>query len=516
MNEQQLKEAEELLQPYLIKDADTPLHTYSILHNIYKNIILPIKPDICFSTALVVMLCHLSRPLNWFKFNIHLLQEPNKPHIPLNVYGTNILRSGGGKGITTNTMNTLLGFDKIKQQYIDFVTLPDDDKQYVDKLRLVANAEVQDGATTAGLRNINEVLTETLKELHITNSFGSVFFNLEEFADTLDNASAFDRDFLSTLKNLYDLGNAGAKAIREQIKGSFVNFGISFLASTTEKTLQENPQISRAFNNYLIGGNARRTLLSMPSMDEFEQLKQKIKQEPMSLLEWHEKTRYKEGEQLSYLERLIYGKVNMLAQYKRQGRFEILLKEDTYFYYRIYKAYCNHLKDNIHNDILRAEMEGRAWKALKISGILLLYCNNKDDLLLDAETFLEAVKIVEYYGHHLKRYLNSQVVDCAGKIVALLLDAQGHGITQSELAHNNEVLSYNSRNETPVKFFKNQLEDVEQLLNERGYDLLVERAGYRQKMLVYAAIKGDQYQNPKIKKQPPYTVYDNIPQKENS
>lgn len=513
MNTRQLEEAKQLLNNSLMEEEQVELHTYSILHNIYTSAILPIKDNICFSSALVVILCHLSRPLNWFKFNIYLHQEANKPHVPLNVYGTNILRSGGGKGVTTNTLNSLLGFDNIKRDYIKSIVTADDDKDSVNNLYLVADAELQDSATTAGLRGVNKLLTDSFNELCITNPFGSVFFNLEEFADTLDNASSFDRDFLSTLKNLYDLGNTGAKAINERIKEALTSFSVSFLASTTEKILQDNPKTSRAFNNYLVGGNARRTILSMPSDKEFRKMEQKrLENDNISLLEWHAKTRYKDDQTTTNIQKFLYAKINKLIKLKKQSETNIVLNEDTYFYYRVYKAYCNHIKDEINNDILCAEMEGRAWKALKISGILLLFCSDAEDLRLDVDTYLEAVKIVEYYGHHLKRYLNNRVASCADKIVELLLTANGYAITQTELAHNNEILSYNSKNETPVKFLKSQLDDVEQILNSRGYDLISDKVGYRKKVVVYAAVDGSRYQNVKIESNAPYKIIDNVPQ----
>ena len=514
MNIQQVNEAKQLLKDCLIEEERVELHTYSILHNIYTNAILPIKDNICFSSALVVILCHLSRPLNWFKFNIYLHQEVNKPHVPLNIYGTNILRSGGGKGITTNTMNSLLGFDRIKREYIESIITASDEKEYVDNLFLVADAELQDSATTAGLRGVNRLLLDSFSHLNITNTFGSVFFNLEEFADTLDNASSFDRDFLSTLKNLYDLGNTGAKAINDRIKEALTGFAVSFLASTTEKILQDNAKISKAFNNYLVGGNARRTLLSMPSNSEFEKLERKrLADSNMSLLEWHEKTRYKDGDAATNIQKYIYARIHNLIQLKKRNMIDITLREDTYFYYRVYKAYCNHIKDYISNDILCAEMEGRAWKALKISGVLLLFCGDSTDMTIDVDTFLQAVTIVEYYGHHLKRYLNSRVVSCADKIVELLLESSGYAITQTELAHNNEVLSYNNKGETPVKFLKSQMDDVEQILNSKGYDLLTDKVGYRKKIIVYAAVQDSKYCNPAIQDDAPYAIFDNIPHK---
>lgn len=515
MNKKQIKEARQLLQGYLMDSEESELHTYKLLHDIYERNILPIKNNICFSSALIVILCHLSRPLNWFKFNIFLYQEANKPHIPINVYGMNILKSGGGKGLTTNTMNSLLSFKTIQNQYIDSIIPCDpteEDKECINQLRLVAGAEIQDSATTAGLRGVNKILKNCFEQLNVKNPFGSVFFNLEEFADTLENATNFDKDFLSTLKNLYDLGNTGAKAISETIKEAIDQFGVSFLASTTEKTLQENPKISKAFNNYLISGNARRSLLSMPCIDEVRALEERQQNnDNMSLLEWHEKTRYKEDEQVDVLKRRIYAILNRFVRLKQNNTTDILVANDTYFYYRVYKAYCNEIKEQINSEILKVEMESRAWKALKISGILLLYCSEQDELLITPDVFLNAVKIVEYYGFHLKRYLNNRVRGCADKIVELLIDSKC-AITQTELAHNNEILSYNNKGETPVKFLKGQLEDVEQILNNKGYELVCEKTGYRKKVVVYAAIECDMYENYKIDNVAPYKIFKNVPE----
>lgn len=510
MNNKQLREAEQLLCNYLIKEEVSNLQTYQLFHDIYERNLLPIKNNICFSSALIVILCHLSRPLNWFKFNIYLFQEANKPHIPLNVYGMNILKSGGGKGLTTNTMNALLSFKNIQNEYIDQIDVDQAD-EVKNTLKMLAGAEIQDSATTAGLRSVNKILNSCFKELSITNTFGSVFFNLEEFADTLENATNFDKDFLSTLKNLYDLGNAGAKAVSEQIKEAIEEFGVSFLASTTEKTLQENPRVSKAFNNYLISGNARRSLFSMPCEKEVGDLEEKNKQnEFISLREWHEQTRYKEDGRIDELKKRIYATLKKLIQMKDRCETDILVDDETYFCYRVYKAYCSHLKDDINNEILKVEMESRAWKALKISGILMLYCSISGNVITP-EYFLNAVKIVEFYGHHLKRYLNNRVSGCADKIVELLLDSDC-AISQTELAHNNEILSYNSKNETPVKFLKQQMEDVEQILNNKGYDLVCQKTGYRSKVVVYAAIQTELESNLTIDNRPPYRIINNVPQ----
>lgn len=509
MNKQQIEEARQLLDGYLIQEEVSNLQTYQLFHDIYEKNLLPIKNNICFSSALIVILCHLSRPLNWFKFNIYLHQEANKPHIPMNVYGMNILKSGGGKGLTTNTMNALLSFKNIQNEYIDQIDVEDADESK-GKLKVIAGAEIQDSATTAGLRSINKILNDCFKDLDIQNTFGSVFFNLEEFADTLENATNFDKDFLSTLKNLYDLGNTGAKAVSEQIKEAIEEFGVSFLASTTEKTLQENPRVSRAFNNYLISGNARRSLFSMPCEKEVEELENKTQQNQFtSLREWHEQTRYKEDGKIDELKKRIYATLKKFVEMKNRRETNIFVDSETYFYYRVYKAYCNQLKDDINNEILKVEMESRAWKALKISGILTLYCSVSDSVI-SPEYFLNAIKIVEFYGHHLKRYLNNRVSGCADKIVELLLDTDC-ALSQAELSHNNEILSYNSKNETPVKFLKQQMEDVEQILNSRGYDLICQKTGYRNKVIVYAAIKSELGSNFCIDNKPPYRIFNNIP-----
>ncbi len=514
MNLKQVEEAKQILNGYLIEEEQSELITYKLFHDIYERNILPIKNNICFSSALLVILCHLSRPLNWFKFNIFLYQEANKPSIPMNVYGMNILKSGGGKGLTTNTMNALLNFKFIQDKYIDNYIVGDDaeqeDIEEGSKLKIISHAELQDSATTAGLRSMNKLSNDCMKNLHIENKIGSAFFNLEEFADTLENATNFDKDFLSTLKNLYDLGNAGAKTISDSIKDSIDSFGVSFLASTTEKTLQENPKVSRAFNNYLISGNARRSLFAMPCKQEVDILdKRNAENDNISLRQWHELTKYKEDKQVDVLKKQIHATLNKFITMKNNNETNIIVDDETYFIYRVYKLYCSNLKDQISNEILKVEMEGRAWKALKISGILLLYCS-REGTTITPDYLLNAIKIVEFYSHHLKRYLNNRVMGCADKIVEVLLDSDC-AIKQTELAHNNEILSYNNKGETPVKFLKSQLEDVEQILNNKGYDLVCEKVGYRNKIIVYAAINSEDENNFSIDKKPPFKIFRNVP-----
>lgn len=510
MNERQIREAKQLLDGYLIEDEIPTLQTYKLFHDIYEKNLLPIKNNICFSSALVVMLCHLSRPLNWFKFNIYLYQEANKPHIPINVYGMNILRSGGGKGLTTNTMNALLNLKQHQIDYIDDVIDREGNEEEIACLKDIAGAELQDSATTAGLRYINKQLNNCFDELKITNTFGSVFFNLEEFADTLENATKFDKDFLSTLKNLYDLGNTGAKAINDTIKGSIENFGVSFLASTTEKTLQENPQVSREFNKYLISGSARRSLLSMPCAQEVQELEQRNnKDDGLSLLEWHEATRYHDDGQVDDIKKRLYATIKKFIKWKKECETQIYVDNDTYFYYRVYKEYCSKKSEDINNAILKVEMEGRHWKALKISAILLLYCTTEGNIITP-NLFLEGIKIVEYYGHHLRRYLNNQVSTCADKIVELLLDSDC-AIEKASLSKNNEVLSYNKKGEPAGKFIESQISEVEELLSTMNYELVTQKAGYKNKTTLYAAIKKDAFDNYKIDDKPPYKIFNNIP-----
>ena len=118
MDAKQISQVRELLGDCLYEIEDYNIKTLPLYREIYERVILPSKNTMTFSSALVVILCEFSRILNYYKFTINLDFEPNKPLVPMNMYGFNILKSGGGKGLTTGCINNLLNFDYQKEQYL--------------------------------------------------------------------------------------------------------------------------------------------------------------------------------------------------------------------------------------------------------------------------------------------------------------------------------------------------------------------------------------------------------------
>lgn len=528
MDREQYKEALNLFKGYIYDTEVTELKVDPIYHNIYKYLMQPSKEDLCFSSAFIVLLVQLSRPLNFYRFYIDLYQESNKPHVPMNVYGINILRSGGGKGLSNNIMNNLLDFDYAKSEFvqqmsIDFLSECDDvdEKKKIEKnfhkLKKIVCAEEQASATTAGMRLINEDLINVYSDLDLKDEkqVGSAFFNIQELADNLENTNSYDKDFFSTLKEMYDLGNFSAKALKTGVLSAIKNFYISFLGATTDKTLQENPEVSRLLNNFFVSGHARRSLVCMPSKSEFEAVCSKQKKtDGMSLREMFEVKKFVEDENVKLVKEQVKNNIKKFAVDARMGRKSIKLTDECYFYYVIYKLLCAERAKSVNNGILALETENRFWKALKISGILAIYGGATE---ISEDYFCEAVKIVEYYAHHFKRFLNNRVSDVNDKIVELLLDCKKDGkpcgITNLALRTNNEVNSYRKESVTSSDFIKKAMKDVEENLDKIGYQLLVEKRGYRGKTTVFAAIPND-WVNPKMSDDEPYYVWDDVPKGE--
>lgn len=528
MDREQYKEALSLFKGYLYNEEVIELQTYPIYHNIYKHLMLPSKENLCFSSAFIVLLVQLSRPLNFFKFYIDLSQESNKPKIPMNVYGINILKSGGGKGLTNNIMKGLLDFDYTKREFIKQMgedilkseDFNDDEKKNINKninkLKKVAEIEEQSSASTAGMRTMNEKFKEIFSELGIEDNeekwIGSAFFNLQELADSLENANSYDKDFFSTLKEMYDLGDFSAKALKTELLSSIKRFYISFLGATTDKTLQNNPEVSRLLNNFFISGHARRSLVSMPSNQEIKIVNSQQKNtDGLSLRELFEAKRFVESEDVAKIKKQVKNNICRFANRARNGEKSIKITDECYFYYMVYKLLCAERAKEVNSGILELEIENRFWKALKISGILALY---DGAFSITPDYFCEAVKIVEYYSHHFKRFLNNRVTDVNDKIVELLLDNKKDGkvcgITNLALRTNNEVNSYRKENVTSGDFIKKTMKEVEEVLDKIGYQLYCEKKGYRGKTIVYAAIPND-WVNPKMSDDEPYYVWDDVP-----
>ena len=531
MDKQQYKEAVSLFKGYLYDNEVTELNTYPLYHNIYKHLMLPSKENLCFSSAFIVLLVQLSRPLNFFKFYIDLSQESNKPKVPMNVYGINILKSGGGKGLTNNIMKGLLDFEYTKREFInqmgediiDRGNFNEDEKKNINKninkLRNVANVEEQASASTAGMRLMNENYLEIYSNLGLIDKedkwVGSAFFNLQEMADSLENANSYDKDFFSTLKEMYDLGEFSAKALKTGMLSAIRQFYISFLGATTDKTLQNNPEVSRLLNNFFISGHARRSLVSMPSDKEFNIVSSQQKNtDGMSLRELFEAKKFVESEDVIQIRKQIKNNICRFASMARKGEKAIKLSDECYFYYMVYKMLCAERAKDVNSGILELEVENRFWKALKISGILALYDGAFN---ITPDYFCEAVKIVEYYSHHFRRFLNNRVTDVNDKIVELLLDSKKDGklcgITNLALRTNNEVNSYRKENVTSGDFIKKAMKDVEEVLDKIGYQLFIDKKGYRGKTIVYAAIPND-WENPKMSDDEPYYVWDDVPKGE--
>ena len=526
MDKKQYKEALELFKGYIYDDEVVSLElAYPIYREIYENLMLPSKDNLCFSSAFIVLLTQLSRPLNFFKFYIDLNQESNKPKVPMNIYSINILKSGGGKGLTNNIVKNLINLDYVKSEYVKQIAndldvdLCDTDKKEltknINKLRNIIEAEEQSSASTSGMRVAYDELKKVFNDLDLNEEkwVGSAFYNLQELADSLENANSYDKDFLSTLKEMYDLGEFSAKALKTGIMGTIKNFYISFLGATTDKTLQNNPTTSRLLNNFFISGHARRSLVCMPSSKENAIVEGMRKNtDGMTLREMIKAKNYKETQKTIEIREKIRNNIFRFSRMAKMGGRSIELTDECYFYYNVYKLICAEKAKNINSNILELEMENRFWKALKISGILALYDGAG---AISEDYFLEAVKIVEYYAHHFKRYLNNRVTDVTDKIIELLMDrANGdkiYTISGLKLWKNNEVLSYNTNKITPAKFVKNAMESVEEVLDMAGYQLFSVKGGYHNKNIFYAAVPNTWINPVMVTDEEPYYVYDNVP-----
>lgn len=533
MDKKQYKEALNLFKGYIYDNEVTELElNFPIYRDIYEYLMLPSKDNLCFSSAFIVLLCQLSRPLNFYKFHIDLRQEANQPKIPMNVYGINILKSGGGKGLTNNIVKGLLNFDYAKKEYVkqigeDIVDEngEEEDKKKeinknINKLYNIVDAEEQASASTAGMRVAYDELKNVFNTIGMRDEYrwvGSAFYNLQELADSLENASSYDKDFFSTLKEMYDLGEFSAKALKTGVMGSIKQFYISFLGATTDKTLQNNPKTSRLLNNFFISGHARRSLISMPNPQELAIVEGRKKNtDGMSLRELFEAKKFVESDNVKNVKEKVRNNICRFANLARKQQKNISLTDECYFYYNVYKWICAEKAKNVNSSILELETENRFWKALKISGILAMY---DGAFSISEDYFLEAVKIVEYYAHHFKRCLNNRVTDVNDKIIELLMDsktADGEicGITSEELRTNNEVNSFKENaNVSSGDFIKKALREVEEMLDMAGYQLMAEKRGYKGKMLVYAAIPND-WINPKMSNDKPYRVWDDVPKGE--
>lgn len=524
MDERQYKEALNLFKGYIYDKEVTELHVAPIYHNIYQHLMLPSKDNLCFSSAFIVILAQLSRPLNFYKFHIDLYQESNQPKVPMNIYGINILKSGGGKGLTNNIVKGLLNFDYTKKEYVRNLCkslsygLNDNEKKEFNKntrkILAIIDAEEQASASTAGMRVAEDELKTLFSAIGLEEKkwVGSAFYNLQELADSLENASNYDKDFFSTLKEMYDLGEFSAKALKTGIMGSIKRFYISFLGATTDKTLQSNPRTARLLNNFFISGHARRSLISMPCAKEMNIVESKKKKtDGLTLKELVNAKKYVETSAVTDIKNQIENNIRRIADDARMGKISIKLTDECYFYYIVYKLLCAEKAKKVNSNILELEMENRFWKALKISGILAYYDGATE---ISEDYFCEAVKIVEYYAHHFKRCLNNRVTDVNDKIIELLMDkhedGEIYGITHEELRTNSEVLSYREQKISAGDFVKKAMKEVDEVLDMTGYKLIIEKRGFNNKTTVYAAIPCD-WINPKMEENKPYRVWDDVP-----
>ena len=442
----------------------------------------------------------------------------------MNIYGINILKSGGGKGLTNNIVKNLINLDYFKRRYITDVcrnlsyNLEEDEKKDFEKnvnnILAIVEAEEQASATTAGMRLVESKLKTLFCSIGLEENkwVGSAFYNLQELADTLENASNYDKDFFSTLKEMYDLGEFSAKALKTDIMGSIKNFYISFLGATTDKTLQSNPRTARLLNNFFISGHARRSLISMPSSREMYIVESKKKStDGLSLRELINAKKYVKTSEVVTAKRRINEIIDKITYDASKGNVVIRLTDEGYFYYSAYKLLCAERAKNINSNILELETENRFWKALKISGILAYYTGSNE---INEKHFCEAVKIVEYYAHHFKRCLNNRVTDVNDKIIELLLDRQNDndifGITHEELRTNSEVLSYREQKISAGDFVKKTMKEVDEILDITGYKLITAKTGFNNKTTVYAAVPNT-WINPCIEPNAPYKVFDNVP-----
>lgn len=338
------------------------------------------------------------------------LDTLDRGKIPVNVYALNLAPSGSGKGHSTNIiegqfLNQFKGtflqdtFPYIAKQNLIDVAAKRAGKNGTDPADELVKVEKEFASTGALAFSFDSGTVPALKQLRhklLLAGIGAASFECDELGKNL----IANMDLLTAFLELYDQGlikqkltkNTADSQRMEELEGKTPT---NMLLFGTPNSLLNGGKEEDEFYALLIAGYARRCLFGYSRKEDFQ--KDMSPEEVFDMLT--DSTSNATVARLSQH----FGMLADVAKYNQH----IAVNRDVSIKLIAYKLHCEQIADKLpdHEEIRKAELRHRYFKALKLAGVYAFV----DETPEVTETqLLSAIKLVEESGEAFNKILSRE------------------------------------------------------------------------------------------------------------
>lgn len=338
------------------------------------------------------------------------LDTLDRGKIPVNVYALNLAPSGSGKGHSTNIIegqflnqfkNTFLQdtFPYIAQQNLVDIAAKRANKNGTDPADELVKLEKEFASTGALAFSFDSGTVPALKQLRhklLLANAGAVSFECDELGKNL----IANMDLLTAFLELYDQGlikqkltkNTADSQRAEELEGKTPT---NMLLFGTPSSLLNGGKEEDEFYALLETGYARRCLFGYSRKEDFQQ--EMSPEQVFDMLT--DSTSNSTIAQLSQH----FGMLADAIKYNQQ----IMVNRDVSIKLIAYKLHCEQIADKLpdHEEIRKAELRHRYFKALKLAGVYAFVDETPE--VTEAQ-LLSAIKLVEESGEAFNRILSRE------------------------------------------------------------------------------------------------------------
>jgi len=290
------------------------------------------------------------------------------------------------------------------------------------------------------------------REEFVKAKFGGVFVRISEFADYITNDNPVRQSFLSSLVESYDHGQTIANSLKgTKHKASVENIPSSCYVYTSPAGILEGKH-SEKLKTFNRRGFARRSITCFPKLnrEEITNPQDRIIADRERADAARTLERDVGGDFEEYYKNTKYTSVFTLSQQAEQRLVE-------------YKIECYNASLNYSEDAICSEIEGRDWKAFKLSGFIAAF-EHPLSAIVELEDIEDAIAICEKYGEHFVRFCNARDESDIEKLTQYLLNQKNTWITKGDIREQNFV--YKDKFGT---WFEEIFPDAIYRLDEMGY-----------------------------------------------
>jgi len=330
--------------------------------------------------------------------------------IPVSLYVLNLVSSGAGKGFSTNIMEEQV-ISEFKTNFVEdtFPAIAEGNIEEIAKKRAIKKNEVYEDVLDAVKREFNQLgalvfsfdsgTTPAVKQMRqklLMAEAGSVNLEIDEFGSNLLS----NVEVLNTFLELFDIGKVKQKLTKntndnkrsEEIDGRTPT---NMMLFGTPSKLLNGGKIEEEFYAMLETGYARRCLFGYyRSINKMKDLTPEQVYDMMT-----------DSSSEAYIKDLSE-RLGKLAGRMNFGNTLEISKDNSLLLIE-YKLKCEKIAENLkeHEDIFKAEISHRYYKALKLAGAYAFIEGNHE---VTEDNLYAAIKLVEDSGNAFKDILTRE------------------------------------------------------------------------------------------------------------